>query len=216
MFSFRYEAHLVPDLLHNIRPLVDGWVAFDDRSSSETFSNEPDRRRLLLDHASRMGARWALAVDPDERFENGLAGAMASLTAPQGQTAYAFCFREMFAPDAYRVDGIWGRKRQIRLFSLGEMPPYNMEIHSPWLPIGSPHQVVGTDFNLYHLKMITPARREARRDLYKALDPERRYQMLGYDYLADDCGAILAKIPEGRDYHPRHQEDGGLWMAPLR
>jgi hypothetical protein len=201
--------------VENIRPLVDGWVAFDDRSSTEMFSNEPARRNLLLDHAARLGARWVLAVDPDERFETGLAGQMPALLAAEGPTAYTFRLRELFASDAYRDDGIWGLKRQVRLFTLGEIPSYNMDIHSPWLPTGSPHKQLTTDVNLYHLKMITPERREARRDLYNHLDPEKRYQKIGYDYLADMRDAVLVKVPRDRGYQPPHRDDGRLWMPDV-
>ncbi|MDX8451038.1 hypothetical protein, partial [Mesorhizobium captivum] len=57
--------------------------------------------------------------------------------------------------------------------------------------------------------------RAARRDLYNLLDPDRRLQQVGYDYLADETGAVLEAIPPGRDYFPAHTDDGGLWMADL-
>jgi hypothetical protein len=63
--------------------------------------------------------------------------------------------------------------------------------------------------------MIARARREARRDLYNSLDPDRLYQSIGYDYLAEDEGAVLERIPRGRDYHPQHIDDAGLWMPSL-
>ncbi len=34
VFSYRYDAHLVPDLIANIAPVVDGcWIALNDRPS---------------------------------------------------------------------------------------------------------------------------------------------------------------------------------------
>ena len=74
------------------------------------------------------------------------------------------------------------------------------------------YRILDSGLNLYHLKMITRARREARRDLYNRLDPDRRFQPIGYDYLADDQGAVLKPIRPGREYHPPHNDDGGLWM----
>src|SRR4051812_23438239 len=73
IFSYRYDAQLVPDLLENIKPVVDGWVAFDDREATNVFSSEPQRRRLLIDKARELGATWVLAIDPDERIERGAA-----------------------------------------------------------------------------------------------------------------------------------------------
>jgi hypothetical protein len=60
--------------------------------------------------------------------------------------------------------------------------------------------------------MIAPARRLGRRDLYNALDPDRRYQAIGYDYLADERTMRLRKVSRWRRYSPPHVDDGGLWM----
>ena len=63
--------------------------------------------------------------------------------------------------------------------------------------------------------MISPARRAGRRDLYKHLDPEHRYQSIGYDYLTDEAGAQFEPIPPRSHYLPPHTDDGKLWMAQL-
>lgn len=216
IFSFRYDAHLVPDLLANIRPLVDGWVSYDDRGAGDIFSDEPARRQALVVAAQQAGADWIMPIDPDERFERGLAEAMPELTAAQGLVAYSFPVRELFTPDAYRVDGIWGRKRQSRLIRMPQqIAPSPMPLHSPWQAIAHGADLRVVDFNLYHLKMITPQRRMARRDLYKHLDPDRRFQSMGYDYLSDESGMTLERIPEGRAYDPDFVEDHGLWMPDV-
>ena len=72
-----------------------------------------------------------------------------------------------------------------------------------------------TDINLYHLKMIAPKRRQARRDLYNHLDPERKLQAIGYDYLTDEEGLELENIPVHRFYDPPFVEDHGLWMPEI-
>ena len=51
VFSFRDDAHLVPGLIENIGPMVDGWVSYDDRSSDDPFGDEGLRRKALLDAA---------------------------------------------------------------------------------------------------------------------------------------------------------------------
>lgn len=213
IFAYRYDAHLVPDLIANIEPMVDGWIAYDDRAGGEPFAGEPARRRALVEKAMELGARWILAVDPDERFERGLAGRIADLTGPSEPRAYLFHLREMFTPSAYRVDGVWGTKKQTRLLSLQKgMSFAQPALHSSWHTLHPRYRILNTGLNLYHLKMIDRARREARRDLYNKLDPGRAYQSIGYDYLADDRGAVLEEIQAGRDYQPPHHEDGGLWM----
>lgn len=213
VFSFRYDAHLVPALIENIAPLVDGWVSYDDRNAEAVFSDECRRRFQLLTAARDAGAGWVLAVDPDERFEARLAAEIPALTQPTEPCCYTFPLREMYSERHYRVDGVWGGKRQARLLSLRNAPIMPAgELHLPWSYFIPEHHLIDTEFNLYHLKMITPERRRARAALYSHLDPDRRMQPLGYDYLANDKHAKLEAIPPGRAYVPPHREDGDLWM----
>ena len=44
VFSFRYDVHLVAGLLANIRPFVQGYVAWNDRDAGVALSDEPTRR----------------------------------------------------------------------------------------------------------------------------------------------------------------------------
>jgi hypothetical protein len=220
VFSFRYDMQLVPALIENLRPVVDGWISWDDRQASGTFTGDRERRKLLIQAAYDAGAQWVLAMDPDERLERKAAEVMPRLIRAPFATSWSFQLRELYSPDEYRVDGIWGRKRQTRLFRLfdrqfpiAETGSYDTaELHQPWVRDRRGRRKA--DLNLYHLKMITPERRRARSALYNALDPERAFQKVGYDYLADDAGAVLEAIPAGREYLPTHHDDEGLWMAP--
>ena len=219
VFAFRYDAHLVPGLLQNIEPFIDGWVSYDDRANTAPPTTEPQRRHALIEAAHAAGANWILAVDPDERFEDRLKDRMVELTAKRGRFAWSFNFREMYSPTEYRVDGLWGRKRQRRLFPIfdglfpiAERHSFSTKpFHGEWAPNG--YKIRHSHVNLYHLKMIAPARREARRDLYNALDPDREFQKIGYDYLADETGARFERMAPQRAYSPPHIDDGGLWMA---
>lgn len=221
VFSYRYDAHLVPALIENLTPFVDGWVSLDDRANPNPMSDDPTRQARLLETAHAAGADWVLAVDPDERYEARLEQVMPVLTAVKLPIAWSFRLREMYTPDSYRTDGVWGQKRQTRLFPLfDDLFPVaqsgrfgRKDFHGPWYPSG--YLKRRTDIDLYHLKMIDPARRAHRRDVYKALDPTNRLQSIGYDYLADESGCVLTPIPRGRSYHPPHVEDGGVWMADL-
>lgn len=216
VFSYRYDAHLVPDLISNIAPVVDGWIAYDDRAAEGVFSSEPGRRRALLTAAHAAGADWVLAIDPDERLETGVATRIGELTGGSRRIAWGFPFREMYTPTSYRVDGVWGLKIQHRLFSAYHPDRYrSKDLHGAWFPEEIGFKLKNSDLNLYHLKMIEPKRRAARRDLYSHLDPECRLQQIGYDYLADERGTVLEAIASGRGYLPAHADDGGLWMADL-
>ncbi|RUW78311.1 MULTISPECIES: hypothetical protein [unclassified Mesorhizobium] len=216
MFSYRYDAHLVPGLIANLDPIVDGWIAYDDRGSDAVFSSEPARRRALLSAAFEAGADWILAMDPDERLENAVADQIGQLTSRSRRIAWGFRTLEMYTPDSYRVDGPWGQKMQHRLFSAYHPDRYrSTDLHGAWFHEDLRLKLRDSGLNLYHLKMIEPKRRAARRDLYNHLDPDRRLQDIGYDYLADDSGAVFETIPPGRGYFPVHSDDGGLWMADV-
>ena len=219
VFSYRYDVQLVPALIENLRPVVDGWISWDDRQASSTFTGDTQRRKVLIQAAYDAGAQWVLAMDPDERLERAAAQIVPRLIRTPFTSSWSLSLRELYAPDAYRIDGIWGRKRQTRLFRLddrqfpiAETGSFDTaELHQPWVDDGRGRRKA--DLNLYHLKMITPERRQARSALYNALDPQRQFQKVGYDYLADDSGAVLETIPSGRDYLPAHHDDAGLWMA---
>ena len=214
LFSYRYDVHLVPDLIANLRPLVDGYAAFDDRQADVAFSDETVRRQKLVQAARSMGGDWVLFIDPDERLERAARNRIPELLTTKEPVVFGFRLREMFEPDAYRVDGYWGEKRVYRMFPLLDGQPFETRpLHGSHHPVGYRRQ--RTEINLYHLKMISRDRRVARRDLYNRLDPDRTFQAMGYDYLADDAGAILERVPPGREYRPRHKDDGGLWMPAV-
>src|SRR5262245_55996516 len=80
IFSFRYDAHLVPDLSENLRPIVDGYVADDDRGASEAYTDERVRKAMLREAAREMGAKWILCMDPDERLEMAASERIKELT----------------------------------------------------------------------------------------------------------------------------------------
>lgn len=218
VFSHRYDSHLVPDLLANISPAVDGWISWDDRQASEAFSSEPARRRTLVAAAHESGADWVLAIDPDERIEPKAASRLRVLTLVPGEIAWTFGLREMFSADSYRIDGRWGNKTRRRMFPIhgrhfGQLRQHlegSRPLHDDWMPRGFRSLPSGLD--LYHLKMITSERRQARSDLYRRLDPEMKMQRLDYGYLADETGAQFRQVPAKRMFRPAHVEDGGLWM----
>ena len=157
-----------------------------------------------------------LAIDPDERYEARLAAKIDRLVRADGRVACTFRLREMYEPDVYRVDGLWGRKRQARLLHIADGFDRPKDgLHQPWAAFLPDARLRHTAINLYHLKMIDPRRRRARAALYNHLDPDGDMQELGYDYLADDTDASLERIPCRRAYRPPHREDGGLWMPAV-
>ncbi|CAN1562370.1 Glycosyltransferase 2-like [Paracoccaceae bacterium] len=212
VFSYRYEAHLVPDFIANIRPFITGYVAWDDRAATTELTSEPERRNRLLAEARKMGARWILAADPDERIEDSLAERLPGLLAQGEGNLWTFTNREMFTPDSYRIDGLWRGKRRLTLFPAAAIgKDLDKALHGEWIASRDGFQLRDAETNYYHFRMATPARRRLRRDLYATADPTRKYQAVGYDYLDDDRGMVLEKIPQGREFSPPFHEDNGLW-----
>lgn len=212
VFSYRYDAHLVPDLIENIRPFVHGYVAWDDRAATDELTSEPERRNRLLAQARQMGARWILAVDPDERIETSFAKRLPEILALGEGNLWNFAQREMFTPDSYRIDGIWAAKKRILLFpAKATERKVDVALHGSWIADLTGYNIRDSETNYYHLRMATPDRRRFRRDLYATADPTRQFQAIGYDYLDDDRGMMLEPIPKGRAFKPAFIEDHGLW-----
>jgi len=203
---------LVPDFIANIRPFVSGYVAWDDRGATDEITSEPDRRNGLLSRAREMGAHWILAADPDERFEASLAERLPTMIAIGETNLWTFPIREMFTPESYRIDGIWGRKSRISLFAASAVGrDLDLALHGEWIADRKGFRVRDAKTNIYHLRMATPERRRLRRNLYATTDPDRRFQAIGYDCLDDERGMVLEKIPKGREFQPVFVEDNGLW-----
>ena len=172
--------------------------------------DERRNQRLLLDCARRHRGQWLLALDTDERLERDFrtrADACIDAGDRDGIRAYSVVLRELWdSPVQYRVDGIWGTKRRPRLFRTRDDHEQSLtQIHAHWAPLNDRRAKGGfatADLILYHLAMITPAQREARKMKYKVLDPDNASQAIGYDYLTDETGLVLESLPEGRDYRP--------------
>ncbi len=180
--------------------------------------SERDNRERLLSAAGRFrqGAErfWLIALDADERVEHGFRSrshAEIERAERAGIAALSVHFREAWdAPDTVRVDGIWGQKRFARFFRHRDDPEIDSrEIHGHWAPLNSKTDggFPAGDLYVYHLKMIDPAARTARRELYERLDPERRLQAIGYSYLDDETGLVREPLPKGREYRPLPTRD---------
>jgi hypothetical protein len=219
VFSFRDDAHLVPGLIENIGPMVDGWVSCDERSGEGPFGDERLRRKALLDAAVAHGAGWILAVGPAERIENGLAGRIRDLVQAEGLVAYELHLRAMFSAAEYRVDVGWGHLAARRLFSIRPgfhydrcgFAGYRAGFADYWYPSGSPYRVIKEDLNIYDFRTATPARRRLLRDTCLQMDPCIEQRPFAYEYLVQDTGVALQPIPADRSYGPPFREDGGAW-----
>lgn len=231
LLVFRNEMRFLPGYFENVSNLVDGIIALDDGSTDGSGDfvkrqptllhlitlpneephhwNEPLIHALCIQAALEHGADWCIALDADERLEAGFRDRAAieiERAERGGYMAYAVRFRELWdSAETYRVDGLWGRKVQARFFKARyDYRIHVQELHGHWAPINSMNGggYPQADLNIYHLRMIRKEDRPARRDRYKMIDPDNKWQPIGYDYLTDEEGLQLERIPPDRLYEP--------------
>jgi glycosyltransferase involved in cell wall biosynthesis len=229
LIAVRNEMQHLPELIANLARQVDGIVALDDGSTDgsveflesrseviELLRVPPQRPRwdevgnhwALVSASLRNGADWLISVDADHRLERDFRRRFELVVergSRHGFTAYAVPVRELWgSPRTFRVDGIWGQKVRARLFQATEESQFDARpLHATKAPLQAAPggRFPLADLEIYHLRMILPEDRWARRRRYEKLDPEERYQPgIGYAYLTDETGLRLQEIPPDRDY----------------
>jgi len=227
ILAVRDGAAVLPGWFGNVGPHVDGVVALDDGSTDgtcELLERQPEVVELLrvpadrpawdevgnykrLVHAAiRHGADWIVTLDADHRIEREFRSRVERAIRrgrALGYSVLAFRMRELWdAPDRYRADGIWGQKRRPWIFRARADHVFDEQpLHGSKAP--QQGRIRGhfplADIEVYHLKMIRPADRVARRVRYETMDPEARYQRdVGYAYLTDENGLRLKSVPPAR------------------
>lgn len=225
----RNEEANAPGWLANVAPQVDGIVALDDGSTDATpdhlaghpktlelLRNPTDRPawdergniRRVVEAAARHDPDWLLWIDADERLERDFrrrAQLVIARGRPFGHSAYNLRLRDLWDdPGSYRADGVWGRKRAPRLWRHRDDHEFDPRpLHGVKVPLQAWNggRIPTADLELYHLRMIRPEDREARRRRYEELDPDAEWQAEhGYAYLTDTAGLRLKRVKPGRDY----------------
>lgn len=226
LICFRNEMEHLPGFCQNVLSQVDGVIGLDDAStdgSPQFFCqqpklislirkqsvqphvwNEPENKRLLIQEAlTKVPNTWVLVLDADERLGSTFRqqiNVAIKLAERYGYSALSLRLAELWdSPDQFRVDGIWGRKRRVRLFKL--TPDYQLdtgEFHTSWhsTTLDPRKDIAPVNIYFYHLGMLTAEQRQHRREKYQRLDPARRWQKIGYDYLTDISGLRLQPVKE--------------------
>ena len=228
LVAVRDEMEFLPDFVANVAPQVDGIIALDDgsRDGSAEFLEAsssvidllrvaPDRpvwdelgnHRALVGAALHHGADWILCLDADERVERDFrrrAERVIQRGRLLGYSAYAVRLRELWdSPDTFRIDGIWGRKAMARLFKARHDHDFDPRpLHGVKAPLQARRsgRYPLADLTIYHLGMLRPEDRLARRSRYEVADPDARWQRVGYAYLTDEHGVRLENVDQRRGY----------------
>lgn len=239
VMQLRNEARFLSGCLAHLADHVDAVIALDDGSTDDTarilerhplvaeiLSNAPreshvwderENKRRLLTRARDLGYDWVLVCDADERYETNLLRNLRRIAAafpPAHLGCIAVRVRELWdTPMRYRIDGVWGDKVVARFFALPDEISFadDKPLHGRWPPDelrrkAMPYQL---GYNLYHCKTISRADRVRRRDFYRAVDPEQRFQPSGYDYLIEEGHSLRTEeIPRNRRYDVSTLPDG--------
>lgn len=228
VIQVRDEQRFLPGFLHHMAPHVDGIVALDDGSRDATptilraepkvisilseqrrgapHANETANRHRLILEAARLGARWLVCADADERFEERFLrrlGREAAKGERDGRPVRMVRILNLWnRPDRYRVDGRCAPRWSARMFQIpATVSRRGAALHKPWFPPELDHAPrARLDVNLYHLKMIEHADRAARFAKFTAIDPDLTQQAVGYDHLIDESGLRLRRVRPWRRY----------------
>ena len=103
------------------------------------------------------------------------------------------------------MDGVWGSKCVARLFNLNAGRQFDdSALHGQWAPEEARRDgtFVRADLEIFHLNMIHRDDRARRRRKYEELDPDHRWQSIGYGYLTDEQGCVCRRISRSAMYDP--------------
>lgn len=227
--QFHNEIERMPGFFTNVLPHVDGIIGLNDGSSDgspEYFAaqpkvltvinrpirnphtwDEPSNRRALIAASHQYRPDWLLALDMDERVEKNFRQKVYRCTRLAdliGTPKISFDLLELWdSVDAYRVDGIWGKKRRTRLFRwTPDHQIAEVAFHGPWTSVFHhfKRKSYQSGVRIYHLGTLTEADRIKRIEKYKRLDPNNRYQSIGYDYLNNKQGLRIKQIEKHRHF----------------
>lgn len=224
--GWKYEPEwLVDDMKVNLSWMDKICIVDTRHRVNEFWIHEGEYRQLqrmaLIDAGIRVGD-WVYVTSPDERLEDRAKDVIPTLL--NRNVNYVFNLCEMWTPNQYRVDGIWGNKKRPRLYRFEHNQRFsNKRIQQAPIPLNG-KQKVNIDLNIYHLKMIDPESRINRVEAYKktdpnyiyqkrgngrlkSIDPDGKFDKMGYDYLIDEQGMILKEIEQGRGYTPDHKRN---------
>jgi glycosyltransferase involved in cell wall biosynthesis len=195
LLPVRNGAEDLPGYLESVSTFADAVVALDDGSTDDTrdllaasplveivlenprrksFDGWEDsaNRTRLLQAAADLEPAWIMSLDVDERIDRADADALGTFVATEAMPGLAFGFRvfRMWDDlDHYEAPGYWVYR--LFAFEAGQTFP-GQRLHFHPIPTAIPRPCwVKTTMRIQHLAGLTPARRAARIEKYRAADP---------------------------------------------
>lgn len=206
-------------VLEAIAPVVDRVIFFNDASFPERWQQgnnvevlcslrmKPEwhdyaNRLALLARATAYECDWVLWVDDDWTFPGITRERLfeqISRADAEHRCGVNYSLREMWDEKHYRSDGIWKEKRRtvLQKNSLSYRGITWRESHLQPLhamPLPASWNMLETDCEVLHWGMCSPYLRKQRVDKHNKLDPDKKWQQMGYDYMIDETGIELTPI----------------------
>lgn len=189
---------LVKGVLHN--PPREGFAGWDDAAN----------RNRLLTAAADFSPEWILSLDADERIDEEDARSLQVFTQTDAVPGLAYGFRCYPTSD----DGLWHLPFPIWIYRLFHFSPGqrfpDSRFHFAPIPTEIPREAyLRTSFRIQHLGGFDNARRAARYEKYRDVDPDRRFW--------PSYSALLAPVDDELliPWQPRSEtEPALLWDEP--
>ncbi|PIR07488.1 hypothetical protein COY65_01430 [Candidatus Jorgensenbacteria bacterium CG_4_10_14_0_8_um_filter_39_13] len=183
----------------------------DVRETDHFF--EVENREILLRAAKELKAEWVLCCDADERYESSFLKELTSIQDHAEEIKKPVVGLRVLglwnSAYTYRIDGSYGKLTKFVMFKVPNEISYtdrpHGSLHSPWLPsaLRDAQFHWSTDWRIYHLRMIRPEDRKIRFEKFRRIDPENKWQSIGYSHLLDETGLELKEIERGREFNMR-------------
>jgi hypothetical protein len=189
---------LVKGILHN--PPREGFAGWDDAAN----------RNRLLSAAAEFAPEWVLSLDADERIDEWDGRVLSQFTQTDAIPGLAYGFRCYPTSD----DGMWRLPQPIWIYRLFHFSPGqrfpDQRFHFAPIPSQIPREAyLRTSLRIQHQGGFDQARRAARYEKYRDVDPDRRFWPSYSALLATVEDELLEPWPQ------RDEDEPVLWQEPV-
>ncbi|MGC9603096.1 MAG: glycosyltransferase family A protein [Minisyncoccia bacterium] len=171
---------------------------------------EVDNREILMNAAKDLNAEWVLCCDTDERYETPFLEKINSVQDEADKIGKPVVgFRVLSLRESLKTYYAVEQSRILTKFLMFRVPNEisyadrpRRALHTPWLPAGlrDQHLLWSTEYRVYHFCSLRAEDRRRRYEKFKRIDPDNKWQPIGYDHLIQEDGVRLKEIEPGREF----------------